>query len=99
MLQEAPCAWPYPHGGRDEQEPQGNFRGVHEAANGGDGEPADAHGQEVQRARAAELVFREAARGQEQDYRGAGEARSRLESTPLVEPATRSPSACLRLAA
>src|SRR5688500_17569196 len=61
------------YGGGDEQEPQGNFRGFHQAAVGQDRESDDAHGQEVQRARPPELVFREVARGQEQHYGGAGE--------------------------
>src|SRR5215207_10347341 len=60
-------------GGRDEQEPQRDLRGLHQAAEGQDRESDDAHGQKVQRARPPELVLREVARGQEQHYRGACE--------------------------
>src|SRR5919106_2905980 len=61
------------YGGRDEQEPQGNLRGFHQAAERKDRETDDTHGQEVQRARPSELVLREVARSQEQHYGGAGE--------------------------
>ena len=52
---------------------EGDLRGLDQAPYGQDGEPRDAHGQEVQRGRAPELVLREAARGEEQDYGGTGE--------------------------
>src|ERR671913_803414 len=61
------------YGGRDEQEPQGDFRGLHQAAEDQDRESDEAHGQKVQRARPPELVLREVARGKEQHYRRAGE--------------------------
>src|ERR687895_640338 len=61
------------YGGRNEQEPHGDFRDLHQAAEGQDRESDDAHGQEEQRARPSELVLREVARSQEQHYRGAGE--------------------------
>src|SRR5918992_3119063 len=73
MFEERRAEYLPANGGRDEQEPEGNLRDFHQAAEGKDREADDAHGQEVQRARPPELVLREVARNQEQHYGGAGE--------------------------